>query len=187
MLAGSRSRPRERRSPRCCGRSATRARFAVVLRGAFARRRSASRSPIEPLEDAVRRLVEGHSVVVLRDGSGPASGAAGLAEIRVIENPAPGGCVSQPLRSPKAADPQRSYSEPRRRDRTRPPIRLQRTEEEYPARRISVVPPPTREDDPAVGARTIPTTAARAAVIPEGRRAQPRAHAIDIISACRLI
>jgi HEAT repeats len=61
--------------------------FEVVLRGAFAtpvRESFADR----PLEDAIRHLVEGHSVVLLRADSNPASGAAALAEIRVIENPA---------------------------------------------------------------------------------------------------
>jgi hypothetical protein len=39
-----------------------------------------------PLEDVIRRLIEGRSVVVLRDDSDdPASGAGPLAEIRVIE------------------------------------------------------------------------------------------------------
>jgi HEAT repeats len=61
--------------------------FRVVLRGDFA-------SPVresfadQPLEDAIRRLVEGHSVVMLHEGSGAAPGEAALAELRVIENPA---------------------------------------------------------------------------------------------------
>jgi HEAT repeats len=61
-------------------------RFEVVLRGAFAmpvRESFADR----PLEDAIRDLVEGHSVVVLRDDPGPEAGAVKLAEIRVIEDP----------------------------------------------------------------------------------------------------
>jgi hypothetical protein len=60
--------------------------FEVVLRGAFAapvRESFADR----PLEDAIRDLAEGHSVVVLRDDPGPEAGAVNLAEIRVIENP----------------------------------------------------------------------------------------------------
>jgi HEAT repeats len=61
--------------------------FEVVLRGAFVtpvRESFADR----PLEDAILHLVEGHSVVLRRDDPEPVSGAAALAEIRVIENPA---------------------------------------------------------------------------------------------------
>jgi hypothetical protein len=61
--------------------------FEVVLRGAFAmpvREWFADR----PLEDAIRRLLEGHSVVFLRNDRAPASAAAGLAQVRAIENSA---------------------------------------------------------------------------------------------------
>ena len=57
----------------------------IVLRGAFAtpvRESFADR----PLEDAIRRLARGHSVI-LHGNPDPAAGAAGLAEVRVIENP----------------------------------------------------------------------------------------------------
>jgi hypothetical protein len=60
--------------------------FEVVLRGAFAmpvRDSFADR----PLEEAIRGLAHGHSVIVLREGPDPASGATELAEIRVTENP----------------------------------------------------------------------------------------------------
>jgi hypothetical protein len=77
--------------------------FRVVLRGTFAEPVNRSFTD-EPLEDAIRRLVEGHSVVILRNGPDLASGAPDLAEIWVMENPA--------LASHEPAGPQMSYSEP---------------------------------------------------------------------------
>jgi hypothetical protein len=59
--------------------------FEVALRGALAtpvRESFADR----PLDDAIRRLVAGHSVVIVYEAPDPASGAAAPAKIRVIEN-----------------------------------------------------------------------------------------------------
>jgi hypothetical protein len=61
--------------------------FEVALRGTLAAPVSASFAD-RPLEDAIRGLVAGHSLVVRRD---PAAAAAALTEILVIENPAVAG------------------------------------------------------------------------------------------------
>jgi HEAT repeats len=84
--------------------------FRVMLRGEFAE--PVNHSFIdEPLENTIRRLVEGHSVVILHDDPDPATGIADVAEIRVIENPAR--AASEPADTEsKAVDPQMSYSEP---------------------------------------------------------------------------
>jgi hypothetical protein len=63
--------------------------FRVVLRGKFAERVNRSFTD-EPLEVAIRRLVDGHSVMALRDDPDPASGAPDLAEIWVMEKPGAG-------------------------------------------------------------------------------------------------
>ena len=59
--------------------------FEVVLRGGFAtpvRESFADR----PLEDVIRRLVAGHSMIVVHEAPDPASGVPALAKIRVVEN-----------------------------------------------------------------------------------------------------
>jgi hypothetical protein len=61
--------------------------FAVELRGAFAMPVRAAFAD-RLLEDAIRELARGHSVIFRRAEPDPASGAAALAELRVIENPA---------------------------------------------------------------------------------------------------
>ncbi len=60
--------------------------FEVVLRGAFATPVSESFAD-RPLEDAIRELVEGHSMIVRHGDPDPETGATALAEIRVLENP----------------------------------------------------------------------------------------------------
>ena len=60
--------------------------FEVVLRGAFATPVSESFAD-RPLEDAIRELAEGHSMIVRHGDPDPATGATALAEIRVLENP----------------------------------------------------------------------------------------------------
>jgi HEAT repeats len=60
--------------------------FEVVLRGAFATAVHDSFAG-RPLEDALRQLARGHSLVILHGEPDPASSAAALAGIRVIENP----------------------------------------------------------------------------------------------------
>jgi HEAT repeats len=60
--------------------------FEVVLRGAFATPVSEAFAD-RPLEDAIRDLAEGHSMVVRHGDPDPESGATELAEIRVMENP----------------------------------------------------------------------------------------------------
>jgi hypothetical protein len=60
--------------------------FEVVLRGAFAMPVSAAFAD-RPLEDAIRELLAGHSLVIRRDDPDPGTGAAKLTNIRVMENP----------------------------------------------------------------------------------------------------
>jgi HEAT repeats len=60
--------------------------FEVVLRGAFATPVSAAFAD-RPLEDAIRELAEGHSMIVRHDDPDPATGVTAVAEIRVLENP----------------------------------------------------------------------------------------------------
>ena len=60
--------------------------FEVVLRGAFAMPVSAAFAD-RPLEDAIRELAEGHSMIVRHGDPDPETGATALAEIRVLENP----------------------------------------------------------------------------------------------------
>jgi hypothetical protein len=134
--------------------------FRVVLRGKLA-------EPIhrtftnEPLEDAIRRLVEGHSVVILHADPDPVSGAGKLAEIRVIENPAPAASEAADA-EPNAADPQVSFSEPEvapEEEATDPVAR----EEAYRQAVFGYV-PPAKEDllfeldepDPAVRVAAVP-------------------------------
>ncbi len=74
--------------------------FEVGLRGGFATRVRASLVD-RPLDDAIRELVAGHSVVIAYAAPDPASGAA-LARIRVIENPSATGAGSAP---PPSAEP----------------------------------------------------------------------------------
>ena len=60
--------------------------FEVVLRGAFATPVSESFAD-RPLEDAIRELVEGHSMIVRHGDPDAETGATEVAEIRVLENP----------------------------------------------------------------------------------------------------
>jgi HEAT repeats len=66
--------------------------FEVVLRGGFATPVRTSFAD-RPLDDAIRELVTGHSVVIAYAAPSPESGAA-LARIRVIENPSAAGAGS---------------------------------------------------------------------------------------------
>jgi hypothetical protein len=142
--------------------------FGVVLRGAFAtpvRQSFADR----PLEDSVRRLIEGHSVIVVHEAPA-ASGTAGLAEIRVVENPAL--AASEDAASD---DPAGDGAGAAQGDATNdPPL-------DRAAFRLAHlgVPPPTREDillelgDPDQGARV--------AAVPKVGSLGPRA-ATELIS-----
>ena len=109
--------------------------FGVVLRGEFAM--PVRQSFIDrPLEDSVWRLVEGHSVIVVHEAP-DASGTAGLAEIRVIENPA-----LAALEDAASDDPAGDDAEAADGDATDdPPL-------DRAAFRLAKlgVPPPTRED-----------------------------------------
>ena len=143
--------------------------FRVVLRGAFVMPVRESFAG-QPLEDAIRRLVEGHSVVVLRDAPASASGAADLAEIRVIENPAlaasegAGADRSAPVVAESAPD--EATDEP---PLDREAFRLSRLGE----------PPPTRDD--VLFELGDPDPAARVAAVPKVGSLGPRA-AIGILS-----
>lgn len=136
--------------------------FDVVLRGTFAtpvREAFADR----PLEDAIRHLVEGHSVVFLRAAPDTASGAAALTEVRVIENPA-------------LVVPEDAGDEP-------PPDRGEITQgdpaDDPPLDREAFrlanlgVPPPTRDD--ILLELDAPDQAARIAAIPKVGSLHPRA------------
>ncbi|HZA66333.1 MAG TPA: HEAT repeat domain-containing protein [Geminicoccaceae bacterium] len=109
--------------------------FEVILRGAFAmpvREAFADR----PLEDAIRALVEGHSVVFRRENPDPESGAATLAEVRVIEN--------QGLAAAEDAvsgEPPREGGEAADDNADEPPM----DREAFRLANLGV-PPPTRED-----------------------------------------
>jgi hypothetical protein len=149
--------------------------FRVILRGEFAEPVNGSFTN-EPLEDAVPRLVEGHSVVILRNDLDHASGAPDLAEIRVIENPALAAREPAATES-KAADPQRSYSEPdvATEEATDP---VAEEEEEY-RQAVFGYARPTKDD--LLLELDDPDPAARAAVIPKVGALSPE-DAIDIIS-----
>lgn len=79
--------------------------FEVVLRGGLT-------TPVRewfadrPLEDALRRLVAGHSVVIVHEASDPASGAAAPAKIWVIENRSAANAGSAQPTVPIAAEDQ---------------------------------------------------------------------------------
>lgn len=143
--------------------------FRVVLRGTFA-------TPIRdmfadrPLEDAIRRLVEGHSLVILRDDRDPASAAAGLAEVRVIENPAR-------LARDAAAS---GYSGEEGREAAHGDVNddLPLDREAFRLARLGL-PPPTRED--VLLELGNPDQAARATAVPEVGSLAPRA-AIGILA-----
>jgi hypothetical protein len=122
--------------------------FEVVLRGTFA-------TPVHeafaerPLEDAIRGLLAGHSVVFLRADPDPAFGAGALAEIRVIENPAPAS-EDPGLDAPSTDATQAAEDDPT----DEPPM----DRETFRLAKLGVR-PPTREDillelgdpDPALG------------------------------------
>jgi HEAT repeats len=141
--------------------------FGVVLRGAFAtpvRQSFADR----PLEDSVRRLVEGHSVIVVHEAP-DASGTAGLAEIRVVENPALAASEDTASDDPAGDGAGAAQGDAMDPPRDRAAFRLARVG----------VPPPTREDillelgDPDQGARV--------AAVPKVGSLGPRA-ATELIS-----
>jgi hypothetical protein len=143
--------------------------FEVALRGAFAmpvRESFADR----PLEDAIRGLVAGHSLVVRRD---PAADAAALTEILVIENPAVAGS---------------DHATPDARPEVAPDDAAETAQEDAAeelmdraAFRLANqgVPPPTRED--LLFDLDEPEPAARVAAVPKVGALPPR-EAIDVIS-----
>jgi hypothetical protein len=148
--------------------------FRVVLRGTFAEPVNRSFTD-EPLMDVIRRLVEGHSVVILRNDPDPASGAPDLAEIWVMENPALASPEPASTES-KAADPQMSYSEPDVATEEAPdPV----AEEEDYRQAVFGYAPPTKDD--LLRELDDPDPAARAAVIPKVSALSPE-EAIDLIS-----
>jgi bilin biosynthesis protein len=150
----------------------------VVLRGTFAtpvRESFAGR----PLEDAILHLVEGHSVVLLRDDPDPASGAGALAEIRVIENPDLAASDDATPDAPSAAGAEVA------RDDAADESALEDDTDEPPMDREAFrlanlgVPPPTRED--ILLELGDPDQAARVAAVPlVGSLA--RGAAVDILS-----
>lgn len=137
--------------------------FEVVLRGELA-------SPVrdafadQPIEDAIRRLARGHSVVVLRGDLDPASGAAAVSEVRVIENPA-----RAALDDARSADSDRDGVAAAGADAADDP----------PADREAFrwsrqgVPPPTRED--ILFELSDPDPAIRVAAVPKVGVFEPRA------------
>jgi HEAT repeats len=148
--------------------------FRVVPRGEFAEPVNRSFTD-EPLDDAIRRLVEGHSVVILHNDPDPATGAADVAEIRVIENPARAASEAADTES-KAADPQMSYSEPDvATEETTDPVAM---EEEY-RQGVFDYTPPTKDD--LLLELDEPDAAARVAAIPKVGALRPE-EAIGVIS-----
>lgn len=143
--------------------------FEVVLRGTFAapvRESFADR----PLEDAIRRLAEGHSVVILYNQEGPSSGDPTLAEVRVIENPARAAVAAA-----RSAEPGRDDGEVAQDDAAdHPPM----DRETFRVANLGV-PPPTREE--IVLDLADPDQHARVAAVPKVGSLAPRA-AIEIIS-----
>jgi hypothetical protein len=95
--------------------------FEVVLRGGFA-------APVrdsfaeQPLVDALRRLVAGHSVVIVHEAPDPASGAAALRRIAVIESRSAVDAESAPPPAASAADPEVGAADPPARTRAAPKV-----------------------------------------------------------------
>jgi hypothetical protein len=142
--------------------------FEVVLRGGFA-------TPVyetiadRPLEDAILSLVGDHSVVVVHDDQDSASAVAGLAEIRVVENPAL--AASEDATSP---DPWRDGAEAGQDDADEAPM----DRETFRLANLAL-PPPTRED--ILVELSDPDQAARVAAIPKVGSLSPR-KAVAILS-----
>jgi HEAT repeats/HEAT repeat len=142
--------------------------FRVVLRGTFAapvRESFADR----PLEDAIRRLVDGHSVVILHENPDHASGAATLAEICVTENPA-----RAVFEDANLDDPARGGAETAPDDATDPPM-------DREAFRLAHqgMPPPTREEILLEFGDSDPAT--RVAAVPKVGSLRP-SEAIEVIA-----
>jgi hypothetical protein len=140
----------------------------VVLRGGF-------RAPVREsfadrlLEDALRELLAGHSVVLRHDHPAPAVGAAALAEIRVIENPALAASEAAAADEPasKAADAAAD-------DAGEEPV----DREAFRLANLGVA-PPTREG--ILFELEDPDQAARVAAVPKIGSLRPRA-ALDILA-----
>jgi hypothetical protein len=151
--------------------------FEVMLRGAFT-------APVRaafvdrPLEAALRRLVEGHSVVLLRGDPDPASGTVALAEIRVIENPALAAADDPAPDAPSGAGaavvPEDATDESAKDDADEPPP-------DREALRLANLgmPPPTRDD--VLLELGDPDQAARVAAVPKVGSLRPR-EAIGILA-----
>jgi hypothetical protein len=149
--------------------------FRVVLRGEFAEPISRTVTN-EPLEDAIRRLVEGHWVLMLHNDPDPVSGARDPAEIRVFENPALA-VPELPDTESTPADPQMSYSEPdfAPEEEAADPA----SEKDEYGQAVFDYTAPTKDD--LLWELGDPDPAARAAAIPKVSALRPE-EAIDIIA-----
>ena len=148
--------------------------FEVVLRGAFATPVSESFAE-RPLEDAIRELTHGHSLIVRHDDPDPASGAVALAEIRVIENPKLAAAAETAADEPLAGGKGALEEEGALKDDGEYAL----TEREAFRLANRDVPPPTRED--ILIELDDPDQAKRVAAVPKVGALQPGA-ATDVLA-----
>jgi hypothetical protein len=133
--------------------------FEVALRGAFATPVRASFAD-RPLEDAIRELLAGHSVILVRADPDPASGAVALAEVRAIENPAAASSNEAGAEEPLAVAAEAVKDDAAEDDAGEEPL-------DREAFRLANLgkPPPTRED--ILFELDDPDQAARVAAVPK--------------------